>query len=535
MSNRFRPLQKWIAALLAAALLFSLSGCSDGKADAVVRFELDALPTTFDPQLASSYAELLAVRNLYEGLFRLDNDGKAVPAVATSYDVSDDGLLYTFHLREGVQWRNETPLTAADFVYGLQRAADPVTRAPFADELRCIQNFSAALSGSVLPSQIGVTALDDQTLQIQLAFADPEFFEVLASAVAMPCNRQFFDSAGGQYGLVADKVLTNGSFRLYSWQESLVRLSISTAYKGAYAAKIGAVIFTLADSKATDTRADRIAAGTIDVGRITDAEYEAVGKSLSVTSFEDISYILVFNPASSLGKGDIAGILTRAFDRSRFEDGLHDYLTTAGSLIPSALTLGGESYRSLSQVSYSFSYDPAGAKADLLAAVSDLPDGKLPSITLLYPDTPGVSDIATAIALDWQENLGAYVNINADTAEKIRSRVSSGSYQVAILPITSADNTVSGFFENFVTGSSVNRSGFSDPAFDAAATRLTEQLHTDAALAAAMEAEQILANSRLITPLAFGHTRYAVSSGVRKIGFSLTGGAVDFAFVEKKS
>lgn len=530
--RRFKP---WIAALLSAVLLFSLSACSNDTADAVVRFELDALPATFDPQLASSYAELLAVRNLYEGLFRIDNEGNVVLAAAKTYDVSDDGLTYTFHLREDAQWRDETPLTAADFVFGFQRAADPVTRAPFADKLRCIQNFAAALEGSVLPGQIGVTAADDHTLQIRLDFADPTFLTTLASAVAMPCNRQFFDSAGGQYGLVADKVLTNGSFRLYSWQEALVRLSISTAYKGGYAAKIGAVILTLADSEAADTRADRIASGSVDVGIITDAEYEAAGKSLSVTSFEDISYILVFNPSSSLGKENISCILTRAFDRSRFEDGLHDYLTTAESLIPSALTLGGESYRSLSTVSYGFSYDPTGAKADLLSAVSGLPDGKLPSITLLYPDTPGVSNIATAIALDWQENLGAYVNISADTTEKIRSRVSAGSYQAAILPVTSTDNTISGFFDNFITGNSANRSGFSNAEFDAAAARLTEHLYTDAALSDAMAAEQILADSQLVTPLVFGHTRYAVSEGIKKIGFSLTGGAVDFAFVEKKS
>lgn len=535
MPTGFRRFQKYIAVLLAAALLFSLPACSNNTADAVVRFELDALPATFDPQLASSYAELLAVRNLYEGLFRINNAGEAVLAAAESYDVSADGLRYTFHLREDAQWRDETPLTASDFVFGFQRAADPVTRAPFADKLRCIQNFSAALSGNALPDQIGVTATDEHTLHIQLDFADPEFFTVLASAVAMPCNRQFFESAQGQYGLAADKVLTNGSFRLYSWQESLVRLNISTAYKGAYPAKIGAAILTLPESDAPGTRADRIAAGTVDVGIITDAEYEAVGDSLSITSFENISYILVFNPSSSLGKEEIAGALARAFDRSRFEEEAHDHLATAGSLIPSAITLGGQSYRSLSTVSYDFLYDPAGAKEDLLSAVSSLPDGKLPSITLLYPDAPGVSEIATAIALDWQENLGAYVNISADTAEKIRSRVSSGSYQAAILPVTSDDNTISGFFDNFTTGNSANRSGYSSDAFDAAAARLAEHLYTDAALSDAMEAERILAESPLITPLAFGHTRYAVSSGVKQIGFLLTGGAVDFAFVEKRS
>lgn len=524
------------AALLAAALLFSLCACGNDTADAVIRCELDSLPKTFDPQLAETKSELLAVRNLYEGLFRINNAGEAVPAAAKSYTVSDDGLTYTFSLRTDAQWRDETPLTADDFVFGFRRAADPITRSPFAASLYCIRNFSEIGDGSAALSQLGVRATDQHTLVIELEYYDPDFFNVLASAPAMPCNEAFFDSSAGQYGLTADTLLTNGSFRLFSWQESLVRVNKSSAYRGEYAAKCGAVIFSLASSDDETTRADRIANGTIDVGQISDTEFETVDSTkLSVASFEDISYVLIINPSASVGSEKIAEVFSHSFDRSKFEDGLHDYLSTADSLIPSSLTLLGKSYRSSSQITYDFSYEPAKSRADLLDAVKDLRGQTLPSVTLLYPETPGAKDIASAIALDWQENLGAFVNINELTVADMRSKVKSGEYQMAIVPVSSTDNTVIGFFDNFKTGSASNIFGFSNAAFDAQVDLLLANRYNEISADYAQSAEKILAESPNIIHIAFGHTRFAYSSGILNIGFSLTGGSVDFAFAEKKS
>lgn len=524
------------AVLLVLALLFSLCACGDDSADAVVRFEVDKLPTTFDPQLAQSYSELLTVRNLYEGLFRTDNDGNLVKALASSYTISSDQLTYTFHLREDAQWKDETPLTADDFVFGFRRAADPITEAPFADTISCIKNVTEALDGLVPVSQIGVSAPDKHTLVIELEYANPLFLNILTSAVAMPCNEAFFEAAGGQYGLTAEKTLTNGSFKLYSWQDSLVRMNRSSTYVGDYTAKCAAVIVSTAESGSTNRRIDRIAAGSIDVGIITDDEYEtAQEKGISVTSFEDISYVLIINPKASIGTPALAKVWAHSFDRQNFEDGLHDYLTTASSLIPSALTLLDQNYRDVSNVSYDFSYTPSESKEALLSAVKTLSGEKLPSVTLLYPDTLGVKDIAAAIAQDWQQNLGAYVNISAQTTSEIKSTLSAGSYQMAIVPVSSADNTVVSFLENFVSDSSSNIYGFSNAEYDQVMRSLVENQYNSSADELAVQAESILAQSCSVIPLAFGHTRYAVSSAVKSIRISLTGGAVDFAFTVRKS
>ena len=277
-------MKKWIkqaAALCLSICLFtSAAGCGGDKtADAIITYGMEDRPATLDPQLASSETELLIVRNLFEGLFRLDKQGNLVGGAAKSHTLSDDGRTYTFTLRDAVWQDKKTPVTAADFVYGLRRAVDPANKAPFASLLTPILGAADILAGTAALETLGVAALDDHTLTITLTEPDPDFPLVLTLGVSMPCNEAFFQKAAGMYGRSQETTAANGSFTLRRWEEDAsIRLNRNKEYTGDFPAKPAAVVLATGREKQTNDpdkdlsdvlyRLNRLKDGTLDGGKI---------------------------------------------------------------------------------------------------------------------------------------------------------------------------------------------------------------------------------------------------------------------------
>ena len=212
-------------------LLFSLMGCNSNTEKAYLYFELPEIPSTVDPQTAKTDAELIIVKNIYEGLMRKDADGETVLGAAES--ISQDGLTYTFTLRDGITWDNDTAVTAEDFVFGIRRALDPKTKSPFASRLFSVKNAKSVNSGKTSPENLGVIAIDDKTVKFTLEYEDEKFLETLTTSVAMPCNEKFFNDSKGKYGLFRENIISNGSYRLTKWnKESFgIRLYKNENYK----------------------------------------------------------------------------------------------------------------------------------------------------------------------------------------------------------------------------------------------------------------------------------------------------------------
>ena len=215
MRRRLRRL----AAALCMAVLLVAAGCSKasprGKA---FYLPLSAEPRQLDPQVSTDAASVTVVAALFEGLTRLDEDGAAVPGAA-EWTVSGDGLTYTFTLRDSM-WSDGTAVTAQDFVFGMQRSVLPTTRSTLASQLFCIRGARAISEGKQGAETLGVTAPDSRTVVITLTEPDAAFPEKAAATPFMPCNRAFFESTDGRYGLEQEFVLTNGPFSLKRWSHS---------------------------------------------------------------------------------------------------------------------------------------------------------------------------------------------------------------------------------------------------------------------------------------------------------------------------
>ncbi|HHB2045002.1 TPA: ABC transporter substrate-binding protein, partial [Bacillus cereus] len=158
---------------------------------------------TIDVTKATDSESMNVMRNVFEGLYILGENNKVIPGVAKSYEVSEDKKTYTFHLRDS-KWSNGTPVTAADFVFSWKRAVNPDTAAEYAFLFFDIKNAKSINSKELPIDKLGVKAIDDQTLEVQLEQPIPYFIDLTTFATFLPINEKYFESQGKQYGLEAN-------------------------------------------------------------------------------------------------------------------------------------------------------------------------------------------------------------------------------------------------------------------------------------------------------------------------------------------
>ena len=176
---------------------------------------------SLDPQQATDGTSFEVIADYTDGLMQMDADGQAVPAIGESYDLSDDGLTYTFHLRSDAKWSNGTPVTAADFVFAWQRAVDPAVASEYAymlSDIGQIKNAAEIIAGDMDKSELGVTAVDDTTLQVELNVPVSYFLSLMYFPTFYPVNEEFFNSCGDTFATSPETTLSNGAFILDSYE-----------------------------------------------------------------------------------------------------------------------------------------------------------------------------------------------------------------------------------------------------------------------------------------------------------------------------
>lgn len=199
------------------------NGSGDGEAtlakEQVLNLAISAEPPTLHPGKIGDATSNLILMQTFEGLMRLDQSGKPVEAMAESYQVSDDKLTYTFTIREDAKWSNGDPVTAHDFEYAWKWVLDPQNPdTPSADQMFVLKNASEAKSGEVSVDEVGVKALDENTLEVQLDFPSNYFLDIVANTVFYPIHSNN-DQENPDWALDAgEQYVSNGPFKLESWE-----------------------------------------------------------------------------------------------------------------------------------------------------------------------------------------------------------------------------------------------------------------------------------------------------------------------------
>lgn len=208
--------------LMCLCFFIAFSGCSQGEeSGGTFTLCLQENPANLDPQMAEDTASLTVIRNIYQTLMEFDESGMVVCSGAKSYDISGDGLTYTFTLRDDLHWSDasletDVPLTAHDYVYAMRRIYSPETHSPHTELFSDIKNSASCLKGAPL-EELGIYAPDDHTVVIELSAADCDFLKLMAHPASSPCNRELFESTEGRYGLSVKDTFSCGAFRLSEW------------------------------------------------------------------------------------------------------------------------------------------------------------------------------------------------------------------------------------------------------------------------------------------------------------------------------
>lgn len=467
--------RRLLCLLLCVALLCPLlAGCGDDGTGGGFRFLIDAEPKGLDPQMSADTPAVTVMGALFEGLARLDADGNPVPAAA-DWTVSEDGKTYTFTLKEAY-WTTlsikgqetpfdaPTPVTAADFVFGMGRVVDPATGSPLASELYGIKNAQAVHTGKKKLSALGVKAVDDRTLTITLEQADSAFPSKLASTPFMPCNQAFFEYTGGRYGLEEKYLITNGPFRLAAWNhnESLL-LYKNEGYHAADQIAPEAVRFVIG----TENAAQDLQTGALDAAPLSVAEGLYLKDTLTVQPLQDSVRCLWLNTADGYLCNQN---LRRALRDSVEWETVREYLATlatapeqpADGFIPPAATAEGEAYRTED--------NRLTPNTDKGAAVRAMQTG----LKALYPDGTGrlrpellaaddqvSADLARYIVQSWQKNLGIAPVLTLLPQAELESRVKSGNFQAAIYTYTPSGLTGAENLRCFLPGAADNYTSLS--------------------------------------------------------------------------
>lgn len=466
-----------------------------------ISYNIGMTPTTLDPGLNAGTEGTMVLTQMYEGLLKEIN-GVMVPAMATDYTVSDDGLVYIFNLRDAL-WSDGVKVTAHDFEFAWSRVLDKEVASPYS------WIFGSGNIGSF-------SAIDEKTFKVNLDSPSPVFLTLLANSTFMPLRKDIIDYDGGAWAVDPSKSVTNGAFYMSSYKTSdkLVLEKNNNYYDVANVSldKINVhfiVDLTTALSAFESEDLDAIfAVPPTEIPRLLNEE-----PNFSLYAQNNCNYYAFNISDDVLSDVKIRMALTYAIDRTAIcNDVLKDGSIPASSLVPGLITDDtGKSYNSWSD----FGIPKDGSKigeAQQLLADAGYPDGEgFPSFEILYNTSETNKAVAEALQQMWNTNLGINVKLtNMESAVFHQTRVAN-DFDITRGGWGGDYNDPLTHLENYGIDADINYANWLNDDF---AKLISEGKAFVGAerMAKFREAEQILMDSYSYMPISFGTTKTLVNS-----------------------
>lgn len=434
----------------------------------VLHISNDAEPKSLDPALLVGVPEARIMWALFEGLTSLDPETlEVIPGVAESWEVSDDGLRYTFRLRE-TTWSNGDPLTAEDFVFAWRRMLTPTVASPYAYMLYCLKNAEAFNKGELTdPAAVGVRALDDRTLEVELEAATPYFLTMHIHYTWFPLNRAAIEAHGAiddpaNPWTIKGPMPSNGPMKLAEWTPNrIIRAVKNDAYWDAAAVGLNEVRYYPTESKQTAEREYRT--GQVHMTfRLLPSKVETYKREnpddLKIYTLYASAFYR-FNPnRPPLDDARVRRALAMAIDRDAL------CATVLGAGEPPAEAICPPDPHGYTP-SAAIPYDVEGAKA--LLADAGYPNGAgFPSIEILYNTLEQNRDIAEAIQAMWKQNLGVTATLTNVEWKVYLDRAAQADFQVTRSGWYADFLDPINFLELFESGNGNNWGKWSSAEFD---------------------------------------------------------------------
>lgn len=526
--------KKLVSLFLAIVVVISLCACGGDSSDVLI-LPIESDPMCLDPQVADSKEAKLMIANCFEGLVRLDKDYKIIPGVAESWEISKDGLTYTFNLRKDTHWKllnsfedvlpegykdtYRTQVIAADFVYGISRALDPATQAGDAEKLFSIKNASAVNSGKQPTSALGITAKDDLTLVITLERADPDFLRILTLPVAMPCHEDFFKATHAKYCLDLKYTFCNGPFYLSRWAEdNTLSMYKNDEYKGSVKVKPDELYFYVNTEESSVVK--KIRQRTYDCAFISEAAKNELSDSdkISNYSIQNTVYGLCFNCTDSvLSNEDMRRALAMVTKTAELTANFDNSFTKG--IVPDCVRYGENSYREAAGNVSGIAYNEQQALTLWKKGLKKL---DISTAEVIVTCTEENAHLMQQTVQNWQRVFSTSIlaKVEVKTADQISTMIYNTSYQVLYHKISTDSSTVTDTLKKFTSDSSSNFFGFADKNYDSIVNSVISSYSGAAKLSGCVSAEKYILDKAVFLPMLGGSSYAVVNKGVDGLYFS---------------
>lgn len=492
--------KKSLAFLLSLCMLLTLSapfaGAEALAADQTLNMSF-VYPLTLDVNDARNANEFQIMTHVFEGLVRIMPNEEGVdvyePAGAESWDISEDGTVWTFNLREHY-WSDGVQVTAQQYVDSVLRLLNPERAFAYAFFAFDIAGAEAYYLGEGAIEDIGIKAIDDTTLEITLGESAPYFSKKLGFAVMFPIRTDLIEAGGDTYATDPSKHAYNGPFTVSAWvQDNSMTLSRNESYWDAENVKLETVNFTVVDE--FSTRATLFEAGQLDV---IEGNSDYAEKWISMAETGAFQYFQGKYPSTSLvafnnKTGGPSGIMLNekvrlafslAMDREGLLDIVYHRYYPAYGYIPYGINSGDQEYRALKAEPLKALADEYGKDKEKLQALlqeglAELGmDTDLSKISVILLTSTSGGTVASAAAefiqQTWQINLGVTVELHAYEVAIFREERNSHNYEFSLMGWTGDYDDPLTFIDLFLSTSEFLQyfGWYSSPEYDAAAASL---------------------------------------------------------------
>ncbi len=524
-----RDFLKMGGAGLAGATLLGTAGCGNvfgggqtggggggGAGSSTLNINLGAEVPDLDSVTTTDSVSFNVLTNLMEGLYRLDPDNEPIPAAAEGVEVSPDGKIYTFTLRDGIQWSNGDPVVAEDYRYAWLRVLDPKTAATYAYIISTfVKGADAYNTKKGDQSDVAIEAPDEKTLRVELNAKSPFFLQLTSFGTYFPQQQEFVEKLGDKFAQDGESLLYNGPYTLTQGTEGGGGTVVLTRNEK-YWDKANVAVKTINGRivKENDTAIKLYEAGELDITGLEGTKVQQFEDSPEF--FRRVEPFTVYGRLNQKAPGldnlNIRKALMIGFDR----EGLTDQILQDGSVpaygyVPPAISPGPGNQTFREANGDLVPKDVGSARALWEKGVQEI-GGQAPKLTMLFSDDSSQRDMATYMQDQYKKNLGAELDVEVVTFDAALDRVDAEDYQInyAFGWIGDYDDPMT-FLDLYLSDSPFNNSFFENEEYDRLIRGAQTEADTDKRMQMMLEAERILIEQAGTVPVYF-----AAVAGVKK-------------------
>ncbi|MEJ2127215.1 MAG: peptide ABC transporter substrate-binding protein [Woeseiaceae bacterium] len=505
-----------IAAAAAVIWQYTVEPVADGPAVSVLHRGISSDPESVDPHKARSTQAGEVLRDIGEGLLTYSATGELLPGTAESWTISDDGLTYTFALRDNARWSNGDAVTADHFVFSLRRLVDPATAAFYAELVSDIANASAIIAGDMPASELGVEAVDDKTLVVTLVRPVPYLLSLLTFPSTFPVHPGSVAQHGEEFTR-AGNLLSNGAYTLDAWEPgSVLSLSRNEHYWNNEATAIDEVRHHVVTQEMTEL--NRYRAGELHItGSVPPDSFaqvqEEYADELHIAPYLGV-YYYGFNLTRPPFKDNpgLRKALSMAIDR----EVLVERITGRGEAAAYSWVPPGVQNYEPRLLSYAgLSQDERNAQARRLLAEAGYGPGNPLEIELRYNTSDTQERMAGAVRAMWKENLGVETTLINEEFQVLLANMRAAQVTQVFRSSWIGDyNDAHTFLSIMESGNASNMPRYSNEDFDSLMQQAAEQVDPTFRRSYLEEAERELLDDHPFIPIYFYVSKHLVSPDV---------------------